>query len=149
LHVYRNTLDLYNSNQIERYIREASENLDISNQEIKLPVYTLIDNLEKYRIDIRKDLLKEQVAPKIQLTEQEKTAARKLLNDKKLLEKIGTLLADIGLVGEEDNGLLLFLIFLTRNFQYPNHPLHAGRFVRAAFPAYSALPRCAVHPRSP
>jgi energy-coupling factor transporter ATP-binding protein EcfA2 len=125
LHVYRNTLDLYNSNQIERYIREASENLDIGNQDLKLPIYNLIDSLEKYRTAERKNLLKEQTAPKIILTQQEKTAAMQLLNDKKLLNKIGTLLADIGLVGEEDNGLLLFLIFLTRNFQYPNHPLHA------------------------
>lgn len=125
LHVYRNTIDLYNSNQIERYIKEACENLDMSTNDVKLPIYMLIDSLEKYRIDVRKEFLKERVAPKIKLTPTEKRDSLKLLNDKKLLDKIGVLLADIGLVGEADNGLLLFLIFLTRNFEFPSHPLHA------------------------
>lgn len=125
LHVYRNTLDLYNSNQIERYIQDTCENLELGTPEIKLPIYTLIDSLEKYRIEVRKGFYKEQIAPKIQLTIEEKSQALELLQDPKLLEKIGQLLAEIGLVGEENNGLLLFLIFLTRNFQAPNSPLHA------------------------
>jgi len=126
LHTYRNTVDLYNDNQVERYIRQGAEKLELGTSELKLPIYTLIENLEKYRIDKRSSQLAPQHTPKIILSPKEKTEARKLLKDENLLPKISKLLAEIGLIGEEDNGLLLFLIFLTRNFDYPLHAIVHG-----------------------
>ena len=126
LHTYRNTVDLYNDNQVERYIRQGAEKLELGTSELKLPLYTLIENLEKYRIDKRSSQIAPQQAPKIILTPKEKMVAKKLLKDENLLPKISKLLAEIGLIGEEDNGLLLFLIFLTRNFDYPLHAIVHG-----------------------
>ena len=122
LHTYRNTVDLYNDNQVERYIRMASEKLELGTNDVKIPVYTLIENLEKYRIEKRKNLLAPQKTPKVIITPKDKKEALKLLQHKNLLPQISDLLKEIGLIGEENNGLLLFLIFLTRNFE---HPLHA------------------------
>jgi DNA primase len=126
LHAYRNTLDLYNDGQIERYVRKAAERLELGTSQINLPVYELIQNLEKYRIEKRSNLLLPQLPKKINITPKEKTAATKLSKSKDLLPQISKLLAEIGLIGEEDNGLLLFLIFLTRNFDYPLHGLIHG-----------------------
>jgi DNA primase len=126
LHVYRSTLDLYNDGQIDRYVKKAAERLELGTSQINLPVYELIQNLEKYRIDKRSEILLPKLPEKINLTPKEKTAATKLSKTKELLPKISELLKEIGLIGEEDNGLLLFLIFLTRNFDYPLHGLIHG-----------------------
>jgi len=122
LHTYRNTVDLYNDNQVERYIRMASEKLEIGTNDVKIPVYTLIENLEKYRLEKRKELLEPIKKPKVILTPKDKKQALKILNSNDLMNQISVLLKETGLIGEENNGLLLFLIFLTRNFE---HPLHA------------------------
>ncbi len=126
LHTFRNTVDLYNDNQVERYIRQAAEKLELGTGEIKLPLYELIESLEKYRIAKRSEQIAPQQAPKIVLTPKEKNITLKFLKDANLLPKIGALLAKMGLIGEKDNGLLLFLIFLTRNFEYPLHAIVHG-----------------------
>jgi energy-coupling factor transporter ATP-binding protein EcfA2 len=126
LHTYRNTVDLYNDNQVERYVRMASEKLELGTNDVKIPVYTLIENLEKYRIEKRKDLLAPRHTPKVIITPKEKKEALRLLKNENLLPKISDLLKEIGLIGEENNGLLLFLIFLTRNFDYPLHAVVHG-----------------------
>lgn len=122
LHAYRNTIDLYNDDQLERYIRQACDKLELGLNDIKLPLYTFIDNLEKYRIAKRTKQITPQESPTIKLSPKDKKEALKLLKDEKLVDVVSEKLKEIGLIGEAENGLLLFLIFLTRNF---DHPLHA------------------------
>lgn len=122
LHAYRNTIDLYNDDQLERFIHQACDKLELGLNDIKLPLYTFMDNLEKYRIAKRTKQITPQESPTIKLTSKENKEAMKLLKDEALVDKISSYLSDIGLIGETENGLLLFLIFLTRNF---DHPLHA------------------------
>ena len=126
LHAYRNTIDLYNDDQLERFIRQACDKLELGLNDIKLPLYTFVDDLEKYRISQRTKQMTPQEAPKIKLTLKDKKEALVLLKDEELLPKISELLEQVGLIGEKDNGLLLFLIFLTRNFDYPLHAIVHG-----------------------
>ncbi len=126
VHVYRNTVDLYSDSQIKRYIREAAEKLELGTTDLTHTIYTLVDGVEKYRMQRRKEQLLPQRPPRIELLPQEKTKAKKLLKNPKLLSEISSLLASAGLVGEENNGLLLFLIFLTRQFDSPLHALIHG-----------------------
>ena len=126
LHAYRNTIDLYNDDQLERFIRQACDKLELGLNDIKIPLYTFVDSLEKYRISQRTKQMTPQEAPKIELTRRDKKEALDLLKDAKLLPKISQYLEDIGLIGERDNGLLLFLIFLTRNFDFPLHAIVHG-----------------------
>lgn len=126
LHAYRNTIDLYNDDQLERFIRQACDKLELGLNDVKLPLYTFVDNLEKYRIAQRTKQMTPQESPKITLTLKDKKEALILLKDEELLPKISELLEQVGLIGEKDNGLLLFLIFLTRNFDYPLHAIVHG-----------------------
>lgn len=126
VHAYRNTVDLYSDSQVKKYIRDAAEKLELGTTDLTRTVYELIDGLEKYRMHKRKEQLLPQRAPRIELSPKAKTDAKKLLKDPKLLDKISELLKQAGLINEEDNGLLLFLIFLTRQFESPLHALIHG-----------------------
>ena len=126
VHVYRNTVDLYSDSQLKRYIREAAEKLELGTTDLTHTIYTLVDGVEKYRMQRRKEQLLPQRPPRIELSTQEKTKAKRLLKNPKLLSEISSLLTSSGLVNEENNGLLLFLIFLTRQFDSPLHALIHG-----------------------
>ncbi len=126
IHVYRNTVDLYSDSQLKRYIREAAEKLEIGTTDLTQTLYTLVDGVEKYRLEKRKQETLPQRPPRIELSAQAKTKAKKLLKNPQLLTELSDLLASASLVGERDNGVLLFLIFLTRQFEQPLHALIHG-----------------------
>lgn len=126
VHAYRNTVDLYNESQIKRYIRESAEKLELGTSDITNMVYSMIEGLEKYRLERRKELTAPKMQEKVILSIEEQREAKKLLENNDLLKEIGDLLKTAGLINEEDNGLLLFLIFLTRDFQKPLHALIHG-----------------------
>lgn len=126
VHVYRNTVDLYSDTQIKRYIRDAAEKLELGTTDLTNTIYTLVDGVEKYRMQRRKKQLMPERLPRIELSPEAKKAAKKLLKKPELLTELSSLLTSAGLVNEEDNGLLLFLIFLTRQFEQPLHALVHG-----------------------
>lgn len=126
IHAYRNTVDLYSDSQVKKYIRDAAEKLEFGTSDLTRTVYELIDGLEKYRMFKRTEQLLPQRAARIELSSQAKAKAKKLLKSKELLSDISELLKQAGLINEEDNGVLLFLIFLTRKFDAPLHALIHG-----------------------
>jgi DNA primase len=126
IHAFRNTIDLYSDAQIKRYVREASQNLEMGTTELTTQIYTLVEGIEKYRIMKRTNLDLPKFEGKKLLRLDEKRDAQNLLDNPNLLTEIGELFKEIGLIDEEENGLLLFLIFLTRNFDNPLHALIHG-----------------------
>lgn len=126
VHAFRNTVDLYNDNQIKRYIREAAEKLEIGTSDLTHSVYSLIEGVEKYRLEKRLEISIPQTEQRVTLSLMEKKEAKKLLENKNMLSEISTLFKTAGLIDEEENGLLLFLIFLTRDFEQPLHALIHG-----------------------
>ena len=126
VHAYRNTVDLYNDSQIKRYIRESAEKLELGTSDISNMIYSMIEGLETYRLDKRLESTLPKKEEKIYLTIKEQQEAMGYLQDENLLPTISTLLKTAGLIDEEENGLLLFLIFLTRDFENPLHALIHG-----------------------
>ena len=126
VHAYRNTVDLYNDSQIKRYIRESAEKLELGTSDISNMIYSMIEGLENYRLDKRLESTLPKKEEKIYLTIKEQQEAMGYLQDENLLPTISTLLKTAGLIDEEENGLLLFLIFLTRDFEQPLHALIHG-----------------------
>ena len=126
VHAFRNTVDMYNDNQIKRYIRESAEKLEIGTTNITNTLYSLIEGVEKYRLEKRLEITLPKTQERVILSMKEQEKAKQLLENKDILTEISNLLKTAGLVGEEDNGLLLFLIFLTRDFQQPLHALIHG-----------------------
>lgn len=126
IHAYRNTLDLYNDNQIKRYIRESAEKLELGTSDITNMIYSMIEGLEKYRLGKRLEVTLPKTQERVILSINQQKQALELLENNNMLDQISKLLQTAGLIDEEENGLLLFLIFLTRDFDQPLHALIHG-----------------------
>ncbi|MCX2765042.1 hypothetical protein OQJ66_19795 [Aquimarina muelleri] len=122
----RHNLDLYNDTQLEKFIRKVAEKLEIGTNVIAASLSELTEELEKYRLDKIKEK-EENLKPKIrQLTKVEKEEAVTFLKSKNLLQKTNILLGEAGLIGEETNRLLMYLIFTTRKLEKPLHIISLG-----------------------
>ena len=126
LHVHRQTLDAYQGSQIDRFIRESAERLELGTNDLKLPIHEFINTIEAYRLEKRKEMLLPFKPKQIQLSPKAIKEANTLLKSTNLISKIAVLLKTAGLVNEETNGLLLFHIFLTRFFEKPLHAVVHG-----------------------
>ena len=107
--VYRNNVDLYNENNLQHFIKQASIKLKLETTVIADFVYDLVERLETYRKDKR--TYSEEI-PVVTSTIKELKKADTLLKSDVLLEEIQTLLTDAGLPCSK-TGLQLFLISLS------------------------------------
>ncbi len=122
----RHNLDLYNDTQLEKFIRKVAEKLEIGTNVIAASLSELTEELEKYRLDKIKEK-EENLKPKIrQLTKVEQEEAIQFLKSKDLLQQTNDLLSDSGIVGEELNRLLMYLIYTTRKLEKPLHIISLG-----------------------
>ncbi|MDD3911789.1 MAG: CHC2 zinc finger domain-containing protein, partial [Bacteroidales bacterium] len=127
---FRDSVDLYSHTQSERLIRQASEKLEISPGLLSEGITALTSALESYREQKREakraETTERREADRETFSEAEKQAAQRFLNDKKLNEHTHDIFGRIGLVGQQENGMLLFFIFLTRMFANPLHAIVMG-----------------------
>lgn len=121
----RHNLDLYNDNQTEKLIRRAAEKLEIGTSFVSKALAELTTHLEKYRLDeIAKQKTKQEI--KHRLTEEERKAAVNFLNLPNLLNRTDELIGQSGVIGEETNRLLMYLIFTSRKREHPLHIVSMG-----------------------
>jgi DNA-binding HxlR family transcriptional regulator len=114
----RHNLDLYNDNQLEKFIRKIAERLEIGTSVIAASLSELTEQLEKYRLDEIK--AQQNTANQIKhLTEKEKEAAKENLSTENLLEQTTTDLQNTGIQGEEYNALILLLAMTSRKMRDP------------------------------
>lgn len=128
---YRDTIDLYSNNQVSRIVREASAKLEVSSEIMNKTITELTRNLEKYRQEQREYYRKQEKQEREKnyekFSESEMRKGLQLLESKKLMQKTYDYIKNIGLIGEEKNGMLLFFILLTRMFSSPLHALVQGK----------------------
>jgi DNA-binding HxlR family transcriptional regulator len=114
----RHNLDLYNDNQLEKFIRKIAERLEIGTSVIAASLSELTEQLEKYRLDEIK--AQQNTVNQIKhLTEKEKEAAKENLSTENLLEQTTTDLQNTGIQGEEYNALILLLAMTSRKMRDP------------------------------
>ena len=111
--IHRHTLDLYNDNQVGRLIRRAAGKLELGMGAIIDSLASLTEELEAYRLEQRSEAEPE---PGKQLTKEEIKAATELLKSKNLLETINDLIGKSGVIGEENNRLLMYIIMNWKKF---------------------------------
>ena len=122
----RHNLDLYNDTQLEKFIRKVAEKLEIGTSVIAASLSELTEALEAYRLDKLKQQ-QQAAAPKVKkLTEKEVRAAQAFLKDSNLLEKTNELIGKSGVIGEEINRLLMYIIFTSRKREQPLHVVSLG-----------------------
>ena len=125
LHSIRHSLDLYNDDQTEKLIRKASERLETGSREMQVTISQMINELENYRQE-QIETQKPKQEEKETITAIRKEAAIQLLKSKSLLKKTNELIGKTGMVGEENNRLLMYLVFTSRLREQPLHIISLG-----------------------
>lgn len=120
----RHNLDLYNDTQVEKLIRKTASKLEIGTSVIEASINELIEALEKYRLEELENK-NEKVKTK-NLTEQETKEALDLLQSHNLLPITNDLIGKSGIIGEETNRLIMYLIFSSRKREQPLHIISLG-----------------------
>lgn len=120
----RHNLDLYNDTQVEKLIRKTATKLEIGTSVIEASINELIEELEKYRLQEIENTT-QKVETK-QLTEKEKNEALVLLQSDNLLTVTNELIGKSGIIGEETNRLIMYLIFSSRKREQPLHIISLG-----------------------
>ncbi|MCH2046365.1 MAG: hypothetical protein MK212_19785, partial [Saprospiraceae bacterium] len=124
--VLRHTIDLYNDNQVEKFVRRVAERLEIGTSVVRKTLQELTHELENYRF-LLLDKAAEASKPYYkELTKVEETEAIKFLKQKDLLKNTNELIGKSGVIGEVNNRLLMYLIFTSRKTNNPLHCISLG-----------------------
>ncbi|MCA6438269.1 MAG: hypothetical protein IM600_15935 [Bacteroidetes bacterium] len=121
----RHNMDLYNDTQLEKFIRKIAERMEIGTSVIAASLNELTNHLESYRLQLLKDQ-SEQKQQKKQLSEVEREEAINFLKTPDLLLRTNDLIGKSGVIGEELNRLLMYIIFTFRKGRTPLHVISLG-----------------------
>jgi hypothetical protein len=121
----RHNLDLYNDNQLEKFIRKVAEKLEVGTSVIAASLSELTEELEKYRL-VRIEEQRPDEPQRPVLSELEMKAAHAFLSEPDLMQRTGDMIGKSGMIGEENNRLLMYLIFTSRKRSQPLHVVSLG-----------------------
>jgi len=124
---YQDDVNLYSNLQLQRYIKGATEELDISTTGMKTTLRRLQLQIEEYRLQEIERERKSLQPRSYRMTREEEIKAGDFLLSKDLLKITMKAIDKTGLVGEEKNGLLLFFLYLSRFFDEPLHAIIFGK----------------------
>jgi hypothetical protein len=115
---FRTTLDMYNDNQADKLIRTLCDKWDVPLLEVSKSVHACICQLESYKL---KRLCDPQTgeAKTFERSEEEQQAAKKYLSHKNLIANLQTDLQQMGILGEDENALTLFLAMASHKSEHP------------------------------
>jgi len=122
----RHNLDLYNDNQLEKLTRKAAERLEVGTSVVTAALLDLTDLLEQYRLEGIEKKAQEQTEQRKMLTPEEIKQAKLYLSSPNLMERTGQDIGRAGVIGEETNRLLMYLIFTSRKRETPLHIISLG-----------------------
>ncbi|KAA1242525.1 hypothetical protein [Aquimarina sp. RZ0] len=120
----RHNVDLYNDNQVEKLVRKVAERIEIGTSVVRRTLQELTNELEQYRLS-QLDNDESEITIK-ELSTAEEKAAIKFLKSNNLLTKTNELIEQSGVIGEETNRLLMYLIFTSRKSYNPLHCISLG-----------------------
>lgn len=121
----RHNLDLYNDVQVEKLIRKCAERLEIGITSITKAVAALVTQLENYRLE-QIENQKTKSDKRKPLTESQKEEAESFLSAPQLMERTMEMITKSGIIGEEQNALLMYVIFTSRKRESPLHVVSLG-----------------------
>ena len=118
---FRHTVDLYNDTQLEKFIRKCAEKLETGTTIIAASLSELTEKLEQYRLEQIKQTA-DNNKPKIKpLTASERQQATSYLQQTDLLERTREDIGLSGVVGEDNNRLLMYIVYTYRKAVTPLH----------------------------
>lgn len=123
--IRQSNLDLYNDDATEKFIRKVAERLELGTREIQISIAELINGLEAYRLE-QVEAQKPNKPQQREISEKRKAQVIEFLQSKDLLRRTNDLIGKTGMVGEENNRLLMFLVFTSRLREQPLHIISLG-----------------------
>ena len=113
----RHTLDLYNDHQTDKLIRTLCDKWGVTLMEVSKSVHAFICQLEAYKLErLRYPQGKEQ---EFEMSEAEAQEAQKYLSHKNVITNLQRDLQHIGILGEAENALILFLAMASHKSDNP------------------------------
>ena len=125
---HRLRIDLFDHINVENQCRELSEKQSIDNNQLKADLVQFTDLLETHReslFEAEINPITDQFSAR-ELTPQAQEKAVEFLSNKRLLENIDKLLEQSGIIGEEENRKLLFVLASSYKMPYLLHGLVQG-----------------------
>ncbi|MXV14167.1 hypothetical protein [Hufsiella ginkgonis] len=117
---FRHNLDLYNSIQTDQLVEKVSEALELNVYDVRAAINDLNTALEAYRSE-RLEAMKPRQSGQKELTETDRKTALSWLKSPDLLDRTKQAIAASGLIGEETNGLIAYLVYTSRKRETPLH----------------------------
>ena len=122
----RQNLDLYNDSQSEKLIRKTAERLEVGSTQIAKAVADITNQLEVYRLQQIEAQANKTTSFRKLLTPEETEAAMEFLTAPELMKRTNEAIGKSGMIGEENNRLLMFIIFTSRKLSHPLHIISLG-----------------------
>ena len=122
----RQNLDLYSITQVEKLARLIADRLEVGVTAVSKDLSDITNELESYRLQQIESKQQEQSKIIKPLTEAERNAAIEFLQSKNLLQATNELIGKSGIVGEELNRLIMWLIYTSRKTNKPLHIISMG-----------------------
>jgi DNA primase len=119
------SLDLYNQMQREQTINSVTESFEVSTGQTTQTFIQLITELEQHRLQ-RIEAQQPKPEAKQEMTQAQRQAAICELKKPNLLQRTGQLLQQCGIVGEENNSLIAYLVYTVRKQDIPLHVMFLG-----------------------
>jgi len=115
---FRTTLDLYSDHQTDKLIRTLCDKWELKMLEVSKTLHSLILQLETYRLEQLRYTGKN-TQPQFELSEEDRKEAIKLLKSKNLLSQLTKNLNTTGIIGENENAIILFFALASYKFSNP------------------------------
>jgi hypothetical protein len=122
----RHNIDLYNDTQVEKLIRRTAERLETGIIALTGAIAALTTQLEHYRLEQVEQQHKQKEQQRKILNPEEREQATAFLAAPNLMERTNEMLGRAGIIGEELNRLLMYLIFTSRKREHPLHVISLG-----------------------
>lgn len=114
----RYTLDLYNDNQTDKLIRTICDKWGVTLMEVSKSVHAFICQLESYKLE-RLRYPQGDMDKAFEMSGEEEQEAKRYLSSKNLIANLQKDLQHIGILGEEENALILFLAMASHKSDNP------------------------------
>jgi DNA-binding HxlR family transcriptional regulator len=115
---FRTTIDLYNDNQTDKLQRTLCDKWELKLIEVSRTLHELTMQLEDYRLQELRFTGKQKTQP-FELNEEDKKRATQFLKNKNLLSLLVQNLNTTGILGEDENAVILFLALSSYKFSNP------------------------------
>ncbi len=122
----RHGLDLYNESQTQKLVKSIAERFTLTTTYVHAAVGHLINTIEDYRLTAIDNNKLKTLQQKPTLTKEEITEAEIFLKEPNLLQRTNDHIGKSGVIGEETNRLIMYLVFTSRKTSRPLHIISFG-----------------------